>query len=95
LSSNLTLREEPTDRLIDICQTLGADTYLAGQGGADYMDLQRFEENGIQVIVQEFQHPVYPQLFDGFRSHLSILDLLFNCGPQSMDIIRRANEDLG
>jgi hypothetical protein len=95
LSSNLALREEPTDRLIDICRVLGADTYLAGQGGADYMDLQRFDENGIQVIVQEFQHPVYPQLFDGFQSHLSILDLLFNCGPQSMDIIRRANEGLG
>jgi len=91
LSSDFKLSEEPTDRLIDICKALGADTYLAGKGGADYMDLERFEKNKLKVIIQEFEHPVYPQLFDGFQSHLSIVDLLFNCGPESMKIIREAN----
>jgi len=91
LSSDFKLSEEPTDRLIDICKALGADTYLAGKGGADYMDLERFEKNRLKVMIQEFAHPVYPQLFDGFQSHLSIVDLLFNCGPESMKIIREAN----
>jgi hypothetical protein len=72
LSSDLELREEPTDRLIDICKALGADTYLAGQGGADYMDLERFEKNGLKLIIQEFKHPVYPQLFGEFHSHWRI-----------------------
>jgi hypothetical protein len=93
ISSELTLREEPTDRLIDICKAVGADTYLAGQGGADYMDAARFEENGLKVIMQEFTHPVYPQLFKDFKSHLSIVDLLFNCGPESMNVIREANAE--
>jgi hypothetical protein len=91
----LELREEPTDRLIDICKALGADTYLAGQGGADYMDLERFEKNGLRLMIQEFQHPVYPQLFAAFQSHLSIVDLLFNCGPESMNIIREASSAPG
>ena len=91
ISSDLKLSDDPTGRLIDICNHLGADTYLAGQGGANYMDVERFEKNGLQVIVQEFEHPVYPQLFDEFQSHLSIVDLLFNCGPESMNIIREAN----
>jgi hypothetical protein len=91
VSSELTLREEPTDRLIDICKALGADTYLAGQGGADYMDATRFAENGLKVIIQEFKHPVYPQLFKDFKSHLSIVDMLFNCGPESMHVIRESN----
>ena len=90
-SSNLELREEPTDRLIDICKALGADTYLAGQGGIEYMDLERFEKSGLKVIIQEFKHPVYPQLFEEFQSHLSIVDLLCNCGPESMNIICEAN----
>ena len=47
LSSDFKLRDEPTDRLIDICKALGADTYLAGKGGADYMDLERFKESGL------------------------------------------------
>jgi hypothetical protein len=91
LASDFKLRDEPTDRLIDICKALGADTYLAGKGGADYMNLERFEENGLKLMIQEFKHPVYPQLFNDFQSHLSIVDLLFNCGPESMKIIRDAN----
>ena len=90
-SSDLDLREEPTDRLIDICKALGADTYLAGQGAMEYMDLERFEKNGLKVIVQEFKHPVYPQMFEEFQSHLSIVDLLCNCGMESMNIICEAN----
>lgn len=92
ISSELTTREEPTDRLIDICKDLGADTYLAGQGAAGYMDVARFEESGLKVITQDVKHPVYPQLFKDFQSHLSIVDLLFNCGPESMDMIRSAND---
>jgi WbqC-like protein family len=93
VSSDLKLREEPTGRLIDICKVLGADTYLAGQGGANYMDVERFKKNGIKVIIQEFKHPAYPQLFDKFQSHLSIVDLLFNCGPESMNVILEANSE--
>jgi hypothetical protein len=48
------------------------------------MDLERFEKNGLKLIIQEFKHPVYPQLFGEFHSHMSIVDLLFNCGPESL-----------
>ena len=92
ISSELDLRDDPTDRLIDICKALGADTYLAGQGAAGYMDMGRFEKNGLKVIMQDFTHPVYPQLFEDFQPQLSIVDLLFNCGPESMNIITRAND---
>lgn len=91
LASELSLSNDPTGRLVDICKSVGADTYLAGQDGANYMDLEQFEKNSINVVFQEFQHPVYPQLFSEFQSHLSIVDLLFNCGPQSAEIIRKAN----
>jgi len=84
-ASDFDLIEEPTDRLIDICQALKADTYLAGQDGVNYMNMERFEQRGIRVIVQDFKHPVYPQAFEGFQSHMSVVDLLFNCGPQSLE----------
>jgi hypothetical protein len=91
LASELPLSNDPTGRLVDICKSVGADTYLAGQDGANYMNLERFDENNINVIFQEFQHPVYSQLFNEFQSHLSVVDLLFNCGPESVEIIRKAN----
>ncbi len=93
ISSEFNLREEPTDRLIDICKAVGADTYLAGEGASGYMDLRRFEENDLKVIVQDFKHPIYSQLFKDFQSHLSIVDLLFNCGPESLNIISEANAE--
>jgi hypothetical protein len=59
------------------------------------MDLARFQDSGIRVIVQDFKHPVYPQLFGDFQSHLSIVDLLFNCGPDSLQKIREFNPNPG
>jgi hypothetical protein len=93
-ASGFDLRQDPTDRLIDICLALGADTYLSGQDGTRYMDLERFQKAGIRIDIQEFEHPVYPQVFNGFQSHLSVVDLLFNCGPDSLDIIARTAEGI-
>lgn len=88
-ASELSLIEEPTGRLIDICKHFGWDTYLAGQDGANYMDMAQFEKSGVKVITQEFVHPEYPQCFDDFQSHMSVVDLIFNCGPDSLAIIRK------
>jgi len=75
---------EPTQRLIEICRHIHADTYLSGAGGREYLDVSAFEKAGIQLEFQDFLHPVYPQCYDdpnvGFVSHLSAVDALFNCG---------------
>jgi hypothetical protein len=81
------LPEEPSRRLAAICASVGADTYMSGPGGRAYLDLEPFHKEGITVIFQEFIHPVYPQLYGDFMSNLSLLDLLFNCGPDSLQIL--------
>lgn len=93
-ASSLILSDDPTDRLIEICKALGADTYLSGQDGTKYMDVERFKESGIEVAFHGFKHPVYPQLYGEFVSFLSIVDLLFNCGPDSMAKLRECNPNL-
>ena len=90
-ASDHDLREDPTDRLIDICTALNADTYLSGQDGIKYMNMERFRQSGIRVVVQDFQHPIYPQAFEGFQSHMSAVDLLFNCGEKSLEKIEEFN----
>jgi hypothetical protein len=79
--------EEPSERLAAICEFLGADTYLSGAGGRTYLDLKAFNKRGITVKYQEFSHPVYPQLYGDFIPNLSLLDLLFNCGGDSLKIL--------
>lgn len=82
------LSEDPTGRLVDICRVVGAEAYLSGVDGAKYMDLDQFAAAGIEVIFQHYEHPAYPQLFGEFASHLSALDLVLNCGSQSLEILR-------
>jgi hypothetical protein len=78
---------EPSERLAAICESRGADTYLSGAGGRTYLDLVPFNKRGITVKFQAFNHPLYPQLYGDFIPNLSVLDLLFNCGPESLKIL--------
>lgn len=81
LASELSLRDQPTDRLIDICRAVGAATYLAGPGAEQYLDRPRFERSGLRLELQRFQHPVYIQCYDPFIPGMSALDLLLMEGP--------------
>ncbi|UCH93763.1 MAG: WbqC family protein [Candidatus Aminicenantes bacterium] len=79
---------QASERLVTICKALGATQYLSGFGGQNYQEKEVFEREGIQLLVYDFQHPEYPQLFGDFTPGLSAVDLLFNCGPQSAEILR-------
>ncbi|OGG57131.1 MAG: hypothetical protein A3F84_19190 [Candidatus Handelsmanbacteria bacterium RIFCSPLOWO2_12_FULL_64_10] len=92
LASVWALGEDPTGRLVDICRRVGADTYLSGAGGQGYLDLSQFEAAGIRVVFQAFEHPVYPQRFGPFEPFMSVVDLLFNCGEESLEVIRRGRK---
>lgn len=91
-SSLLNTSGKGTELLIEICKKVKADTYLSGPGGKNYMDLERFKQENIKVEFQEFEHPVYPQRFGDFIENLSIIDLLFNCGEKSFEIITGKNK---
>ena len=91
LASRLSLSEEPTERLVDICKHVHADTYLSGKDGAKYMNPDTFAQANIQVTFQDFHHPPYSQLHEPFEPFMSIVDLLFNHGRSSLEIIRRQN----
>ena len=95
LGSQMELSEDPTERLLDICRVVEADTYLAGADGRNYMDIELFAQAGINLVFQEYEHPVYPQLFANFESHLSALDLVLNCGPESMEILQSGRQKQG
>lgn len=86
-ASGLNVSEDPTDRLIDICKSVGGDIYLSGPDGAKYLNLDRCKERGLTVRFHRFNHPVYPQRYGSFQSHLSVVDLVFNCGPESLRVI--------
>jgi hypothetical protein len=91
-SSQLAVEGKGSERILNICKAVGADAYLTGEKALEeYLDLQSFKENGIEVWVQRWQCPVYPQRFPqiGFIPDLAIVDLLFNCGEGSREILKK------
>jgi hypothetical protein len=89
-SSDLSVGGESTMRLIEICRAVGADSYLTGACALDaYLDASAMRAAGISVVVQDWEAPRYRQQYPrtGFVPDLSILDLLLNEGPHSLDIL--------
>lgn len=79
-SSSLQPVGSSNELLIDLLGKVGATHYLSGIGARDYMQPEKFAQAGIELVWQQFAHPVYPQQFGNFVPYLSSLDLLFNCG---------------
>lgn len=86
-SSELNMDSIGSERLLQICKDLNADTYLSGSSGHDYLDEKIFQGRGIKVIYESFQHPTYRQRGSDFIPNMSIIDLLFNEGENSKKII--------
>ena len=90
LSSTLDLNSTGSKKLLDICKLLDADTYLSGELGKNYLDKKIFQNANIKIIFEKFHHPVYNQNNSNFLSNLSIIDLLFNEGPNSIEILKNS-----
>jgi hypothetical protein len=82
-SSELPVTGKGPRFLLDICKQVGADTYLSGMHGREYLDSAEFAREGVQVHFHEYQYPTYSQRGEGgaqFVPFLSYLDTLFNAG---------------
>ncbi len=74
---------DATDRIVFACEELKANAFYEGLAGKNYIDEKKFADRSIRLEYQDYDHPVYKQRGDPFISHLSVVDLLFNCGPAS------------
>lgn len=88
--SELDISGKSTKRLVNICKAIGADIYVSGIGGKNYMDEKSFSENKIKIEYQNYSSVVYPQhQTHEFIPDLSIIDLLFNLGKDSLKAIKK------
>lgn len=74
--------------LLDFCIKRNADVYLSGPDGRNYLETGDFRKNNIKIEYHDYMHPEYNQLRSPFISHMSALDLLFNYGKDSLNIIK-------
>ena len=93
-SSDFNPQESKSDLVLELCQKVGAKTYLSGPFGRDYLDLDSFDKAGIEVIYHDYIAPEYSQLYNDFEPYMSVIDMLFNCGPQSHQLLQNSPESL-
>lgn len=84
LSQDYGLIEGKTERLVDLVQKTSGTIYLSGPAAKDYINEELFKKANIELEWMDYSgYPEYPQLFPPFEHGVSILDLIFNCGPDA------------
>ncbi len=79
-SSTLGVTSTGARRILELVEVVGGDVYLTGTGSRSYLDETMFQEAGVEVVWQEFEHPVYDQLHGPFEPMLSVIDYLMMDG---------------
>lgn len=89
LSSKLNIHGEKSERLIKICKYFNANFYYSGAAAKEYLNENLFKEEEIKFSYQNYTLKEYKQLYSNeFSPYLSIIDLLFNYGKNSIEIIK-------
>jgi hypothetical protein len=86
-SSELPVVGKKSELILELCRHARATKYISGVFGRDYLDMAAFEQAGIEVVFHDYLHPEYQQQFEGFEAYMSAIDLLFNQGSGSLDIL--------
>lgn len=88
-SREFDLIEGKTERLIQICRELNATDYYTGPAARQYMEIELFDANNINVHFYDYSgYPEYSQLYPPFEHGVSILDMIFNLGPRTKDFLK-------
>lgn len=90
-ASDMGFTARKSDLILEHCTATNAQAVVLGTHGRDYLVTEDFTSRGIHVCFQNYRHPTYPQRFGEFISHLSVVDLLFNVGPEAGELILTGN----
>jgi len=91
LSSKLELADEnmkKTEKVVNLCKKAGITHLYDAKGAEDFLDVSLFKMENFLITFQNFDHPIYTQLWGKFVPYLSIIDLIFNHGDKSLSIIK-------
>jgi hypothetical protein len=91
-SSTLGIAGQKTDRLIAILKKVGAEQYISGPSARDYIEPEKFSAAKITLEYMQYNYPEYPQLYPPYDPFVSILDLMFMNGAESINFFDKGNQ---
>jgi len=85
-----------TKKIVNICNELNNKYYLSTIGSIDYInkDQNLIKESNIRLFFHNYEHPKYKQIFGDFLPYASVIDLIFNEGENSMNIVKSGRKKL-
>lgn len=84
-SKEFDLKGDKTEKLVNVCKELNAEKYYTGPSAKNYMDESLFIDNNIEIEYYNFSgYPEYKQQWGGFDHAVSVLDMFFNLGPETI-----------
>ena len=91
LASKLNIKKKRSEKIIEICKLFNEQKYLSSSGAKIYLEEDKniFVNKKIDVFLHNYEHPIYRQLYPPFKSYACILDLVFNEGENSLEIIKK------
>lgn len=81
------------DKLLCLLKSVGATRYVSGPSARAYIDHERFDQANILLEYKAYVYSAYPQLYGDFVGAVSVIDLLFNVGPQSRSYLKSKTHD--
>jgi WbqC-like protein len=89
-STDYKLIEGKTARLVDLVLQAGGSEYMSGPSAKTYLEENLFNEADIKVSWMDYSgYPEYNQLYPPFEHGVTILDLIFNEGPNAINYLNR------
>ncbi|WP_417458493.1 WbqC family protein [Kordiimonas sp.] len=82
------------ERLLSVLEKVGGTTYLSGPAAQSYIDEKRFDECGVNLEYKSYDYREYPQMWQGFSGDVTVLDLLFNTGPDALFYLKSATKNI-
>jgi hypothetical protein len=80
--------------LLEMCETIGSNTYISNLGSQNYINLKLFEKKKINHFFINYKNYNYKQYNNTFVPNLSIFDMLFFCGPQKTEEIIKSKKNI-
>ena len=92
-STDYDLTTGKTERLVNLVRQAGGGEYISGPSAKNYIVDDYFKSAGIKLTYMVYNnYPEYQQLFPPFEHYVSVLDLIFNTGPEARNYLKYMHE---
>lgn len=91
-SSDMNITTFREERVLDICNKLGATTYISGNGARAYEEEEHFTARRLKLVYTDYETIEYPQAWGEFIPNLSVVDFICNCGYDWDLVLKKLEE---